>query len=54
MSKDPAELARMCREQAEISSTAETRTALQEMADKYDRMAASRRAGQELTARVVL
>ena len=43
MNKDPAELARICREQAAITSTAETRTALHEMADKYDRMAASQK-----------
>ena len=47
MNKDPAELARVCREYASICTT-ETRAALHEMAAKYDRMAATLKAVQDL------
>ena len=49
MNKDPAELARICREQPAISSTAETGTALQEIAEKYDRMALEHRSARDLS-----
>ena len=47
MNKDPAEMARACRQHAAIC-TAETRAALHEIADKFDRMAATQKAAKDL------
>jgi hypothetical protein len=46
MNKDPAELARDCREHAALCN-AETCAALHEMADTYDRMAARQQEAQD-------
>ena len=48
MNKDFADLARVCREQVPITATAETRAALHEIAEKYDRMAVAQRTARDI------